>query len=62
MNAPIQRQARKAKKVVEVIKNSLSRQEADQIVDRLLESNGPNMTMEEVLAHAAQLQQLKQTA
>ena len=62
MNAPIQRQARRAKKVVEVIKNSLSRQEADQIVDRLLESNAPNMTIEEVLAHAAQLQQLKQKA
>ncbi len=62
MNAPIQRQVGKQKKVVEVIKNSLSRKEADEIVDRLFESNAPNMTMEEVLAHAAQFQAAKQTA
>ena len=47
---------------VEVLRNSLSREEADEIVNRGLERNGPRMSLAETLAHAAQFQQQKQTA
>lgn len=57
MNKPIRREAKKPKPVVEVIKNSLSREEADAIVDNAVERGGPFMTLAETLAHAARMQQ-----
>ena len=57
MNATTKHQIKPAQPVVEVIKNTLSRKEADESVDRILASNRPSMTVEEVLSHAAQSQQ-----
>lgn len=54
MNAPIRRQARPATKAkAEVIRNSISRKEANEIAERLFDGDSPNLSMEEVFAMAA---------
>ena len=47
---------------VAVLRNSISRQEADEIVNRGLEKNGPMMNLAETLAHAAQFKREKVSA